>query len=159
MNGVRPATSADVNAIADLADRKGAEYQRYHTRFWRRARDARDRFLPTLEDLVGSGRAIVLVHEQDREIDGVIIGVVQQAPAVYDPGGFTCIVDDYIVARPDLWNTAGVALLEALIRKARAKGAVQIAVTCGRQDAPKRSMLIAHKYVVTSEWFVKDVMT
>lgn len=157
MDRVRKAEAFDVPHIADLAERKGAEYQRYHTRFWRLAKDARDRYLPTLEALVESDRAIVLVHERDGTVDGAVVGLLQQAPAVYDPGGLTCVAHDFVVAGPDLWNTVGVALLGELTRRARAKGAVLVAVTCGRQDLQKRTMLIAHKYDVTAEWFVKDV--
>lgn len=154
---VRKAMPQDARSIASLVENKRTEYRQYHTRFWREATDARGRFLPTLENLLGNDRAIVLVTVQDGKINGVIIGTLQRAPAVYDPGGFTCVVDDFFVAAPSLWNSVGMALLYALNREAQSKGAVQVAITCARKDARKRSMLVVHKYDVTAEWFIRDL--
>ena len=157
-NRVRKAEPYDIRPIADLVESKRIEYQQYHSRFWREATDARGKLLPALENLLYDDRAIVLVHVQDGVVNGAIIGTLQRAPAAYDPGGLTCIVDDFVVAGSLLWNSVGMALLYALTREARLKGAVQVAITCARKDARKRSMLVAHKYDVTSEWFVKDVV-
>jgi GNAT superfamily N-acetyltransferase len=154
---VRKAVSHDVRSIAALVENKRTEYRQYHTRFWREATDAPGRFLPALENLLQDDRVIVLVMVQEGKVNGVIIGALQQAPAIYDPGGLTCVVDDFFVAAPALWNSVGMALLYALTREARSRGAVQVAITCARKDMRKRSMLVAHKYDVTAEWFVRDL--
>ena len=38
-------------------------------------------------------------------------GVLVPPPPVDDPGGLTCLVDDFMVESPDLWPTVGAALL------------------------------------------------
>ena len=154
---VRKAESRDIRPIAELIETRRTEYQQYHPRFWREATDARGKFPPTLESLLQNESAIVLVNVQGGKVNGTIIGILQRAPAAYDPGGLTCIVDDFVVAAPTLWNSVGMALLYALTREARQRGAVQVAITCARKDMRKRSMLVAHKYDLTSEWFVRDV--
>jgi hypothetical protein len=77
------------------------------------------------------------------------------APPVYDPGGLTCLVDDFMVATPDLSASVGAALLDKAIEHARPRGAVQTVVVCGPHDTPKRAMLIDAGHVVASEWHTK----
>ncbi len=74
---------------------------------------------------------VALVHEEGQAIDGFIIGTLVEAPPVYDPGGLTCIVDDFMVARPEDWPTTGAALLGEVSSRAQARGAVQTVVVCG----------------------------
>jgi RNA polymerase sigma-70 factor (ECF subfamily) len=47
------------------------------------------------------------------------------APAVYEPGGLTCQIDDFRVADPGAWEEVGSALLRAVGAWARAREAVQ----------------------------------
>ncbi|HET7266116.1 MAG TPA: hypothetical protein VFL28_15745 [bacterium] len=154
---VRVAVRTDIPQIASLVENKRTEYRQYHSRFWREATDARGKLVPAMENLLHDNRAIVLVNVQDSNVNGVIIGTLQQPPAVYDPGGLTCVVDDFFVGAPTLWNSVGMALLYTMAREAKRRGAVQVAITCARKDMRKRSMLVAHKYDVTAEWFVRDL--
>jgi GNAT superfamily N-acetyltransferase len=86
-------------------------------------------------------------------VDGFVIGRLVPAPAVYDPGGPSCSVDDFVVADGSQWNTVGADLLREVQRWARGRGAVQTIVVCGPHDVPKRQMLLEAGLQVVSEWF------
>jgi len=101
-------------------------------------------------------RHVALVHEAtDGTIDGFLIATMVPAPPVYDPGGITCLVDDFMVATPVLWASVGRNLLDEAVRLCAPKGAVQTVVVCGPHDAAKRSMLLESGHIVASEWFTK----
>ena len=121
MNGtVRAAQAADVPAMADLAERRRVEYQRFQPTFWRKAADSRARQLPYFERLVGSEDHIALVYERAGAIAGFILGALIPAPPVYDPGGPTCLVDDFTVAAAESWELVGSALLRAVRQRLQA---------------------------------------
>ena len=90
-------------------------------------------------------------------MDGFIIGTLEEAPPVYDPGGLTCIVDDFVVAAPSNWQGAGQELLAELIKQTRNRGVVQIVVVCGHRDQPKRTLLASCRFSLASEWYVKGI--
>ena len=50
------------------------------------------------------------------------IAAIIGAPPVYDPGGLTCMIDDFCVADPVGWATVGRALLAEAGQQARARG-------------------------------------
>lgn len=62
-------------------------------------------------------------------------------PPVYDPGGLTCVVDDFALERQVDWPRVGHELLEELPRGARDRGAVQIVVVSAPEDEEKGRML------------------
>jgi hypothetical protein len=64
---------------------KRIEYQRYQPTFWRQAQDSREQQIPFFESLIGSDRAIALVHEQGGKVDGFIIAMLQPAPPPWRP--------------------------------------------------------------------------
>lgn len=80
--------------------------------------------------------------------------MIVAAPPVYDPGGPTCLIDDFAVAVPEQWPTVGVDLLGALRRTARERGAAQVVVVCGHLDGPKRTALEHSGLSIASEWWV-----
>lgn len=154
---IRNAQLADVPHMVDLSEQKRITYERYRPTFHRKAADSRERQIPFFERLIGGERIIALVYEEGQAIDGFIIGTLVEAPPVYDPGGLTCIVDDFVVARPEDWSTIGAALLGEVSSRAKARGAVQTAVVCGHQDEPKRAILAGLGYAIASEWYVANV--
>jgi hypothetical protein len=155
--GIRQAQPFDILRIVELIEQRRVQYQEYQPKFWRKAKDSSDAERAYLESIIDSPPAIVLVHEQDGAIDGVIIGMLEHLPPVYDPGGPVCIVDDFVVSSPDLWTAAGVSLLNALSREARERGAVHLTIGCGHLDRLKRTMLAVHGYAIASEWYVRDL--
>lgn len=156
-DSIRPARPADLARMVDLSEQKRREYQGYQPRFWRKAADSRERQLPFFERQLASDRVIALVCEQQGVITGFLIATLAEAPPVYDPGGLTCLVDDFVVAEPVLWASAGTALLAEASRQAKARGAVQTVVVCGHQDEPKRRMLVAAGHVIASEWYIQEI--
>lgn len=153
----RTAQLADVPAIAELAEQKRLEYQRYQPVFWRKAANSRERHIPWIEELVKRDDVITLVHERDGIIDGFIIADFVPAPPVYDVAGPTCRVDDFTVAESQNWQAIGRELLEEVMRAAQRRGAAQIVVVCAHLDQPKRAMLAAAGLSIASEWYTKPL--
>jgi hypothetical protein len=90
-------------------------------------------------------------------VDGFVIAALVPAPPVYDPGGPTCLIDDFVVADLDLWPSMGRELLDEVHQRAARRGAVQSLVVCGPLDQQKRSMLLAAGSVIISEWFTQPL--
>ena len=67
------------------------------------------------------------------------------------------MVDDFAVATPEEWRVVGGALLAAMSREARARGAVLLVVVCAQRDQPKRALLQGVGCSVASEWHVKPL--
>jgi hypothetical protein len=153
---IRAALVEDAPAIVDLSERKRREYQAYQPQFWRKATDSREKQLPFIERLIESDRVIALVHEGQGRIDGFVIASLMEAPPVYDPGGQTCMIDDFAVGDPGDWPRMGHALLAAARQAAEERGAVQTVVVCGHRDDPKRRMLAADGFSLASEWYVRE---
>ncbi len=146
---VRSATAADVPRMVEWADRKRHEYARAQPRFWRPAQDAAERHRPFLEGLIGREDVIALVSG-----GGFAIGLIGDAPPVYDPGGKSCLIDDFVV---ESWDSDGAELLDEVCRLAPRAGAVQVVVVCGHHDGPKRTFLEARGFPIASEWRVKEL--
>jgi hypothetical protein len=151
---IRPAVQADVGAIAALVAIRREQYASYQPLFWRPAADAQDKHRPYLTRLVASDEVITLVSEEAGQLTGFLIATLGPAPAVYDPGGLTCQIDDFVIAPAAKWPTAGVELLRAGLAEAGRRGAVQAVVVAGHLDHPKRQALSACGLEVASEWWV-----
>jgi hypothetical protein len=154
---IRPATTADVPAILDIAEAKREEYQRYQPTFWRKAGDSREKHRPHLESLVENERVICRVHETDGLVDGFIFVSLVPAPPVYDPGGPVCLVDDFATKDPSGWDSFGAALLDDVIVEAKQRGAILAVVIAGHVDQPKRAMLAGVGYQIASAWHTKEL--
>lgn len=143
----------DLDNILDLADARRRQYATYQPVFWRPAPDAVSRQRPHLAALLNDDAVIALVAARGQAFAGFAIGTVVPAPPVYNPGGLTCIVDDFAVADPDDWPSVGVDLPQAVCRTARQHGATQIVVVAGYLDAAKRAALVATALGIASEWW------
>jgi hypothetical protein len=156
-DATRPARQDDVEAVTALAAARRREYEAYQPRFWRQADDALARHRTYLHGLVDEPDQIFLVTGDAGSVSGFVIGRLVPAPPVYEPGGSTCLVDDFAVESPDEWTSVGPVLLRDLSRAARARGAVQLVVVSGRHDEPKRSALRAAGLVVGTEWWIGPI--
>ncbi|HXN86916.1 MAG TPA: hypothetical protein VN867_12645 [Candidatus Binataceae bacterium] len=154
---VRGATKNDLPRMIELADQKRIEYEKYQPTFWRRANHARVMQTALFEKLLQRENVIALVHDSNAIVDGFVIATITPAPPVYDPGGATCLIDDFTVTENDLWQTAGRALLREAIRIAKERGAVQTVVVCGHLDEAKRAFLRSESLTIASEWYVKNI--
>ncbi len=129
---VEVAAHDDVDAVAALAEVRRQSYEPHQPLFWRQADDALARHTAYLHGLVDDPQCIFLVARHGRALSGFVIGRLVPAPPVYEPGGLTCLVDDFAVARDDDWSGLGVRLLQDLARRAHERGAVQAVVVSGR---------------------------
>jgi GNAT superfamily N-acetyltransferase len=156
--GVRRAGSNDIEAMVLLAAKKREQYRDYSPTFHRPADDAIELQRPWFEHLVEDDHVGTLVHEdEDGVVDGFLIASLVPAPPVYDPGGLTCLVDDFAVADPSLWAGVGRDLLRKAQAWAQPLGAAQTVVVCGPRDEPKRRMLLDTGLHVASEWLTAEL--
>jgi GNAT superfamily N-acetyltransferase len=154
---IRNAEPGDVPRLVELSEQKRIEYERYQPTFWRKAADSRERQTPFLAHQIRRENVIALVHEVGEAIDGFIIATLMPAPPVYDPGGLTCLIDDFAMAEGSGWQGIGAALLREVRREAAARGAVQAVVVCGHRDSLKREMLAGAGFTIASEWYVTEI--
>jgi GNAT superfamily N-acetyltransferase len=154
---IRPAVLADVAAMIVLAERKRGEQAREQPVFWRKAADSAAKHTQYVGNLLQRDDVFAFVHETAGALDGFLIGVRLEAPPVVDPGGPTCLIDDFTVATAGRWPDVGRALLEVARAEARSRGLVCMQVICGHYDAPKRAMLAAAGFPVVSEWWVQPL--
>lgn len=145
--------------MAELADRKRQQYADHAAPFQRPAANARrvhEEFLPRL--LAWDGFE-VLVHDVDGTVDAFAVARFGAAPPPFGEGSLFH-VDDFAVAAPHLWATAGAAVLGELARRAGAAGLETAIVVSGPSsvDAPKTRFLISAGLAAAAEWWVKPTV-
>ena len=118
MEQIRTADDADVAAMAAMAQIRREQYARYQPLFWRPAEGAQDKHRPYLARLVGDETIITLVSEDAGALTGFLIATLTGAPGVYDPGGATCQIDDFVVVPAGRWQETGARLLRAGLAEA-----------------------------------------
>ena len=153
--GIRKAVPEDCLRLLKLADQKRAQYEGYSPVFWKNSKDGPEKQKGVFEKLITDENVISLVFEEDGEIQGFAFGTLTEPPGVYAPGGKACLIDDFMVSKPELWEKVGLALKEAVSEEAKSKGAVISVTVCGQMDVPKRKMLEADGNHVASQWYVK----
>ncbi len=156
---IRPAQAAHVAAMVALSEEKRAEYAAYQPLFWRKAAGSAAAQTPYFHRLLAQDPVLALVALQGETVVGFVIAGLVPAPPVYDPGGLTCMIDDFCVAQPDQWRTVGRDLLRTVTQQAAGRGAVQTVVVCGHRDEPKRAMLRDAGLSIASEWYVGPMAT
>ena len=154
---IRLAEDFDLNEILELANSKRLEYETYQPVFWRVAPDAIAQQRDYLASQIANEEVITLVATLQSKLVGFAIGRLVSAPPVYNPGGLTCSIDDFVVNRNDLWETVGVDLLDQVRKVAASKGAVQVVVVCGHHDESKKKMLEKCFLTIASEWWVAPI--
>jgi hypothetical protein len=155
VSSVRRAVADDLTRVLDLAARARAEYAEHQPRFWRPAEDARARQAEFFNSLLPDPNVGFLVAGESLEVAGFVVARLFPAPPVYDPGGLTCFVDDFVVDASD-WSTVGAELLEAVKIWAGERGAVQLVAVTGQHDRPKREAFGSAGLSVASEWWVGE---
>jgi hypothetical protein len=153
---IRAAEAQDLDALLELSEARRREYATYQPVFWRPAADAPAQQRPYLAALLQEPDVFARVAVT-RTVVGFAIGRLTAAPPVYDPGGPTCLIDDFAVADPDLWPTVGLDLLQTVADAARERGAVQIVVVTPFRDTAKRAALAAGGLDIASEWWTRPL--
>ncbi len=157
---MRLARPADADFAANFAEIKRAEYAGFSPIFWRPAADARAKHLPFLSHCLQSDdyAAFTAVTEDTGDTLGVILANRHGAPPPFrDDPEPTWFVDDFYLAPTERWESAGVALLDAVTEAARAGGASRIVVVGAQRDLPKRTFLLGAGYTVAAAWWVHPV--
>jgi hypothetical protein len=154
---IRVAIQDDVAAMVRLAAKKRAAYEPHSKVFWKIAPGVEGKQRDFLTAQIEDDSTICLVHQSQDVVDGFLIAKVATAPPVYAPGGKACVIDDFAVEQPELWQSVGVALKQEAEKRAQAAGAVVVIVVCEHHDPPKREALLTSGSVLTSEWFVSDL--
>ena len=140
--------------MVELADDTRREYEPHAPVFQRPAANAREVHRPWLSQLVENPEVGSFVHEDsDGDVDGSAIITTVPAPPVYNVGGLSSLIDDFVMSSPDKSGTAGASLLDAAAAWARERGADQVVVVSGPHDGPKRAVLQDAGLYVASEWF------
>lgn len=151
------ATTSDVAAMASLAAARRLDYAKAQPTFWKIADDALERHTGFLTALVESADVVVLVARQRERVVGFAVGSLVASPPVYDPGGLTGLVDDFVLDESANWLEVGRALFVEVRRQLAARGAVQIVVVCGHHDAAKLEALTEFGLSRASEWLVAPI--
>ncbi len=152
--GIRPAGNCDLEEILNLANAKRLEYEIYQPVFWRVAPDTIAQQTDYIARQIADEKVITLVATSESKVVGFVIGRLVPAPPVYNPGGLTCLVDDFVVNESDSWETVGADLLHQVRNAALSRGAAQVVVVCGHLDEPKRKALEESSLTIASEWWV-----
>src|SRR6202050_4101767 len=138
---VRKAALADVPRIVALCQRKRQQYEPYSPVLWHESSEAFNYQTRFFEGLLTNPSWICLVHESYQWVDAFLLAHIIAPPPVYDPGGKVCLIDDFAVEDPELWQTAGMALRNEAQRLAIKAGAAISITVCGQKDTAKRVFL------------------
>ncbi len=157
---VRLATSVDVEYMVAMSYQKRRDYEKAQPQFWKWAGiDAEVLQAKWFAELITRNDHIILVATDSNEkIMGFIIGRLMPAPAVYNPGGLTLMIDDYCIEHEALWESISIKLIDQIKVIAKAKQAVQILVVCGAHDKVKGQFLKNSGLTVASEWYVGSIV-
>lgn len=157
MVDILPAQLCDLDQVLNIAAARRLVYADFQPRFWRPASDARELQREHLASLLPDRRTGFLVARTQTQVTGFVIARLVSPPPVYDPGGLTCLVDDFAVSDSTHWKTLGPRLLAGARDWARERGASQIVVVTATRDEPKREALAASSLSPASEWWVGEV--
>lgn len=151
---IRTAKDCDLEEILNLANAKRLEYEIYQPVFWRVAPDSIAQQRDFIASQIADEKVITLVATAESKVIGFVIGHLVPAPPVYNPGGSTCLIDDFVVNESDSWETVGADLLHQVGNAALSRGAALVVVVCGHLDEPKRKALEESSLIIASEWWV-----
>lgn len=152
---IRIAEATDVEACVQLAEMRRALYETFEPRFWRRAENAVEMSRLWFTHLFAKADVLALVVELDGAVTGFLIAQPTPSPPVYDAGGRTAVIDDFVVA-PAHWQALGGALLAEARERLRADGYAQIVVVGARQDADKTRLLESTDLSLASTWWTAE---
>ncbi len=127
--------------MVNLADRERTQRASREPEFFRKASNASDAQAKWFQIQLGDSRTIALCSEAAGKLTGFVIAVLTPAPPVYDPGGLTSLIHDFVLDDPEQWTTFGIELIDEVSTQAKANGAVQMVVVCTLADETKRAFL------------------
>ena len=144
--------------MADVASLRRQDYAQAQPQFWREAPGAVETHRRWLLQLIEDEAILTLVADDAAgELVGLLVASMVDAPPIYDPGGRSGFVDDFVVSASDQWGTVGRALLVAARGWLLEQGAAQIVVVSGFHDEAKRAFLDAEGLSPASSWHVASL--
>ena len=154
---VRMASAGDVQAMAALVATKRQMLESFEPVMWHPSEIAAQITPQFFTHQVVQPNVIARVAEDGGRFLGFAIGVLQDPPPVYAPGGKTLLIDDFAVVEGVDGDAAASALLDAVISEARARGAVQMIVVAAAKDARASRWLEEKKLHVASQWWTRTL--
>jgi len=145
------ATKNDIEAMVTLSYYKRKEYEQAQPQFWHYADGAEQIQTKWFEELLEHKDYILLCARENSKVTGFIIGRLVKAPEVYNPGGFTLIIDDFCC---EDWINTGKNLMSKIAEIAKEKGAIQFCVVVGNHDKTKCNFLENFGLSCASKWYV-----
>jgi GNAT superfamily N-acetyltransferase len=125
---VRPLRArCDLKQVLAIADRRRHQCATYQPQFWNPGPDAANKQRDFFTSRVDDPQKLFAVAVTDL-VQGFVIAAIGPTPPVYDPGGLTCLIDDFTVDAPDSWLQIGPRLLPTVRSWADDRGAVQLVV-------------------------------
>jgi|GEM_PF-2473392 len=144
---VRSATSNDLPSMVELSRQKRHDYARYQPIFWRPAEDGDQKQVGFFGWLLQQEGPLLFVSEApDGSLNGFLIALPTERLAMKDPA-FRLLnglhIDDFTVAKDELWATAGRELLLTAVtaHQRRVGDKAAINVISGTHDLAKRNLL------------------
>lgn len=149
---VRDCGGDDLDVMAEMAEARRVNYERFEPLFWRKAAGSLEMSKAFFAHLITQADTLCLLAEVEGRPAGFLIATPARVPPVVDPGP-TAMIDDFCVAGAELWADVGPALLGAARTRLREKGFAQIVVICGFQDAEKTAFLKGQDLSLASTWW------
>jgi len=154
---IRSASAADVQAMTQLTATKRQQLEMFEPVMWRPSEAAAQMTPAFFTHQVGQPNVVARVAERGGRVVGFIIGVIQDAPPVFSPGGQTVLIDDFAVVEGTDADEAASALLDAVMSEGRARGAVQIIAVAAARDERAGRWLGSKKLHVASQWWTRTL--
>jgi hypothetical protein len=154
---IRSASAADIQTMAQLIGEKRKLLETFEPVMWRPSEQAAQMTPAFFAHQLGQPHVVARVAESGALFIGFVIGVIQDAPPVFAPGGKTVLIDDFAVREGPEADEAASALLDAVMSEGRARGAVQIIAVAAARDACAVRWLEAKKLHVASQWWTRTL--
>lgn len=154
---IRSADPGDVEACVGMIEARRRLYETFEPRFWRKADHSAAMSAAFFGHLATDPGALFLVSESEAGVNGFLIAMAVQNPPVYAPGGPTAQIDDFCVADPSLFPTAGAALLDEARAQLKARGFTQLVVVCAARDAARTAFLESQSLSNTTTWWTTSL--
>jgi len=148
----REATLSDVDAIVRLIEDRRVQLEKWEPNFWRKSAGSAEMSRSFLSQQVDVSETSLLVAISQEKVNACLLFKPTFVPPVYNPGGTTWMVDDFVVRDGD-WDIAGEALLEALKSLTIVPHGGQLIFPVPYQDADASVFLEKHELSPTTVWW------
>lgn len=154
---IRFAVTSDIPEMVKLSEAQRILDAQQQPMLWRKAKDSATHQLEYYEHYMQEDHIMIQVNQSGKGINGFIVAIMQIPPKIYELPGYTCIINDFVVANDTLWNTVGRDLLQSTIAEAKNLKAVQIVVVSHTHNRGKQTLLKKFGLEVASQWYTKTI--